>query len=173
MPATDEQYSDNNHLRTTKPLEVEYPSHQQSNANQPPLVGQNDSPPSKNTRAARHSKLCTAMDISGVKLTARQASAWSFPMQFITGFAGSVLDGETGELLEYWHLIKRPRYKDDWGYSFGNEVGRLCQGIPGQNDGTNTMFFIEKDEVSWDRKKDVTYGKIVCNVRPQKDEVNQ
>jgi hypothetical protein len=34
-------------------------------------------------------------------------------------------------------------------------------------------FFIEKDEVPWDRKKDVTYGKIVCNVRPQKDEVNR
>ena len=144
MPATYEQYYGNDNFRTTKPLRVEYPSHRQSNTNQSPLVSQDDSPLSRNARAARHIKLCTAMDISGVKLTARQASARSFPMQFITDFAGSVLDGETGELLEYQHLIKRPKYKDNWGYSFGNKVGRPCQGIPGRNDGTNTMFFSSK-----------------------------
>ena len=60
--------------------------------------------------------------------------------------------------MEHRHLMKRPKYKDDWSYSFGNEVGRLYQGMPGQNDGTNTMFFTEKDEVPSDRKKDVTYG---------------
>ena len=34
-------------------------------------------------------------------------------------------------------------------------------------------FFIEKDEVPWDRKKDATYGQIICNVLPQKDGVNR
>ena len=97
MPATNGRDFGDDDLRTTKPPEVEYPSHYQSKANQPPLVSQDDSPPSRNTRAARHNKLCTAMDILGVKLTARQASARSFPMQFITDFAGSMLDGETGE----------------------------------------------------------------------------
>ena len=104
------------------------------------------------------------MDISGVKVTARQAAARRYPLQFITDFAGAVLDGETGKLLEYRHLIKQPKYKEEWGYSFGNEIGRLCQGMPGQNDGTNTMFFIAKNEVPSDRKKDVTYGRICCNV---------
>ena len=39
------------------------------------------------------------MYISGVKLTARQVAARSFPMQFITDFSGDDLDGETGEFL--------------------------------------------------------------------------
>ena len=84
-----------------------------------------------------------------------------------------MLDGNIGELLEYRHLIKRPKYKDDWGYSFGNEIGRLAQGMPGRNNGTNTLFFIDRNEVPADRWKDVTYGKIVCNVRPQKEETNR
>ena len=113
------------------------------------------------------------MDTSGVKLIARQAAARSFPMQFITDFAGAVLDGETGELLEYFHLMKRPKYKDDWGYLFRNEVGRLFQGMHGRNDGTNTIFFYRKGWISWGRKKGVTYGKIMFNVWPQKDEVNR
>ena len=66
--------------------------------------------------------------------------------------------------------MKRPKYKDDWSYSFGNEVGRLYQGMPGQNDGTNTMFFTEKDDVPWDRKKDATYSNFfsLCDRRRMK-----
>ena len=94
-------------------------------------------------------------------------------MGFLTNFSGSVLDGETCELLEYRHLIKSPKYKDDWGFSFGKKLGRLAQGMPRHNNGTNNLFFINKDEVPANRYKDITYGKIVCNVRPQKDEVNR
>ena len=46
-----------------------------------------------------------------------------------------MLDEKTGELLEYRHLIKRPKHKKTWGYSFGNEIGRLAQGMPGRNIG--------------------------------------
>ena len=94
-------------------------------------------------------------------------------MQFLADFAGAVLDDETGELLEYRHLIKRPKYKKDWGFSFGNEIGRLAQGMPGRNTGTNTIFFIHKKEVPDNRWKDVAYSRIVCNVRPHKEEVNR
>ena len=45
--------------------------------------------------------------------------------------------------------------------------------MPGQNDGTNIIFFIHKGEVPIERWKDVTNGRIVCNVRPQKKEVNR
>ena len=93
--------------------------------------------------------------------------------KFIVDYVASVLDGNTGELLEYRHLIKKPEYKKEWRFSFGNEIGRLAQGMPGRNDGTNTLFFIHKHEVPPDRWKDVTYGRIVCNVRPQKAETNR
>ena len=45
--------------------------------------------------------------------------------------------------------------------------------MPGRNDGTNTIFFIRKGEIPPDRWKDVSYTRIVCNVRPQKNEVNR
>ena len=80
---------------------------------------------------------------------------------------------KSGELLEYRHLIKMPEYKVEWGYSFGNEIGRLVQGMLGRNKGTNTMFFINKYEVPPDQWKDMTYARIVCNVHPQKEETNR
>ena len=93
-------------------------------------------------------------------------------MKFLTDYAAAVLD-KSGELLEYRHLIKRPEYKEQWGYSFGNKIGCLAQGMPGRNKGTNTIFFINKHEVPPDRWKDMTYAIIICNVRPQKEETNR
>ena len=93
-------------------------------------------------------------------------------MKFLTNYAASVLD-KSGKLLEYRHLIKRTEYKEEWGYSFGNKIGRLAQEIPGRNKGMNTIFFINKHEVPPDRWKDMTYARIVCNVSPQTEETNQ
>ena len=75
--------------------------------------------------------------------------------------AGAVLDQETGEMLEYRHLLQRPKYKKDWMYSFGNKIGRLAQGMPGRNEGTSTFYFIPKNDVPDERWKDVTHGTIV------------
>ena len=43
----------------------------------------------------------------------------------------------------------------------------------GRTDGTNTMLFIDKSQVPSDRWKDMTNIRLVCNVRPQKSEVNR
>ena len=83
------------------------------------------------------------------------------------------MDRDTGELLEHRHLIKHPKFKDDWQYYFGNEVGRLAQGMPGRNSGTNTIYFINKAPIPVDKWRDVAYSRIVCNVRPQKEETNR
>ena len=94
-------------------------------------------------------------------------------MKFLADFPGDVLDNETGELLEYCHLIKRPKYKKYWGYSFGNDIGRLAKGMTDQNNGTDTIFLIRKSEIPNERWKDVSYSRIVCNERPQKEEFNR
>ena len=39
----------------------------------------------------------------------------------------------------------------------------LHQGLPVVIDGTDTFYFINKNEVPFDRYKDVTYGQIVCH----------
>ena len=40
--------------------------------------------------------------------------------------------------------------------------------MPGRNKGTNTMFFIRKNQVPRDRSKDVTYVLITTLVQPEK-----
>ena len=41
----------------------------------------------------------------------------------------TVIDKETGNSLEYRHLIKHPKYKEVWTRSYANELGRLTNGI--------------------------------------------
>ena len=60
-------------------------------------------------------------------------------------------------------------HKDTWSTSYANELGRLTQGIR-DIPGTNTMFFIHKSDIPEDRRKDITYGRIVVVLRPQKKE---
>ncbi len=87
--------------------------------------------------------------------------------------ANSVI-GEGGKLLEYKQLIANPKTRAKWTHSYGNKIGRLTQGMPGCNTGTNTIIFIKKDQVPEARAKDVTYGLITCLVRPEKlDEPNR
>ena len=119
--------------------------------------------PATRTRArtaTRHSTQDLLLHIANAgreaKVTAKSAASKKFPIQFLCDYAGAVLDGDTGELLEYRHLITRPKYKQAWGTSFGNEIGRLAQGMPGRVEGTDTMFFVEKNKVPQDRWKDMT-----------------
>jgi hypothetical protein len=90
-----------------------------------------------------------------------------------TDAINAILDPATGKLLEYRHLIKDPEHKEVWGKSYGNEIGRLFQGMPGRVEGTDTAFFINSNEIPADRWKDVTYGRIVTAYRPDKKEPNR
>ncbi len=56
------------------------------------------------------------------------------------------------------------------GTASGNEIGRLAQGMPGHVEGTNTIFFITKDQIPQNRFRDVTYGKFVVDYRENKEE---
>jgi len=85
-----------------------------------------------------------------------------------SNFIGAVIDDDTGAALEYRHLIKSEKYSGIWERSFANELGRLFQGIR-DIPGTDTCFFIRKSQVP--KHKRATYGRIVCNVRPQKEEI--
>jgi hypothetical protein len=77
--------------------------------------------------------------------------------------------GKSGEMLECHHLIANPETRKTWMHSYGNKIGRLAQGMPGRNIGTNTIFFIKKDQVSKDRTKGIIYGLITVLIRPEKN----
>jgi hypothetical protein len=103
------------------------------------------------------------MEIPGhqAPFTPAQATSREYPLQFLCNFAYTVLDDDTGDQLEYCHLIKHPRYKDTWSQSFGKEIRCLATT-------TETFFFINKQEIPNERKGDVTYGRIVCVYRDGK-----
>jgi hypothetical protein len=69
--------------------------------------------------------------------------------------------------MEYMALMKDTRLQPLWTRGFGNECGRLFQGIR-DIPGTNTCSFIKLTNIPKDRK--ITYGKIVCDYKPHKKE---
>jgi hypothetical protein len=81
--------------------------------------------------------------------------------------ANSVI-GKQGELLEYQHLIANLKTRATWTHSYGNKLGWLAQGMPGQVTGTDSTFFIPKDKAPQARAKDVTYGLVTCLIRLEK-----
>ena len=88
--------------------------------------------------------------------------------------AAPVLDVDTGKLLEYRALLKHPKFMAAWSTSAAHKFGRLAQGVSGQVQGTDTIQFIYKNEVPMDRFKDVTYLRMVCQVRTEKkDQIKQ
>jgi hypothetical protein len=83
------------------------------------------------------------------------------PIQFLWDFANAILDKDTGDLLEYHHLIKHSKYRNTWSQSFGKEIRCLTTTA-------ETIFFINKHQILKDRQGDVTYGRIVCDLHEGK-----
>ena len=70
------------------------------------------------------------------------------------------MDEETGDMLEYRHLVKIPKYREVWSKAFGKEIRRLAQGLSGTVEGTNTLFFVPFDKVPKHERKNITYARI-------------
>jgi hypothetical protein len=81
--------------------------------------------------------------------------------------ASAVVHPITGKEMEYMALMKDPRLQPLWKRGFGNECGRLFQGIR-DIPGTDTCFFIKLTNIPKDRN--ITCGKIVCDYKPHKME---
>jgi hypothetical protein len=81
--------------------------------------------------------------------------------------ANAVINHVIRKEMEYIALMKHPRLQPLWKRGFGNECGRLFQGIRDIR-GTDTCFFIKLTNVPKDIK--ITYGKIVCDYKPHKKE---
>jgi hypothetical protein len=69
--------------------------------------------------------------------------------------------------MEYSDLMKDPRLQPLWTRVFGNECGRLFQGIR-DIPGTDTCLFIKLKNIPKDRN--ITYSKMVCDYKPHKKE---
>ena len=71
--------------------------------------------PSRNTSSQRRTLtqevIYSCMNITSTPETPRNLAAQKFLMKLLCEIAGAVLDGSTGELLEYWHLRINPQYR--------------------------------------------------------------
>ena len=81
-----------------------------------------------------------------------------------------IMNAESGKVLNYRQLMQSKKHKETWSISSANEFGRLANGVGGRVKGTNTIKFIHRCDVPNKRMKDVTYGKFVCMIRPEKKE---
>ena len=81
----------------------------------------------------------------------------------------AVMDADTGNLLNYRQLMKDLKYKKNWSTSSANEFGRLANGSGKQiKNITNKITFIRRKAIPNNCKKDVTYGKLIFSMRPEK-----
>ena len=84
------------------------------------------------------------------------------------------MDEETGRMINYKQLMRYLKYKKHWITLSANDFGCLANGVGRRiRNPTNTIKFIRKKDVPIARRKDVTYGYFVCNVRNEKAEKNR
>ena len=97
-----------------------------------------------------------------------------YPTRFSLEHHVNAIISDDGRSMEYRDLIKDPNTKDIWSNSMCNEIGRLAQGRTSTGlKGTNTFEFIPFHEIPAERKKDITYARVVVDYRPQKAEPNR
>ena len=126
-----------------------------------------DTTPASNTRHQRRLRTITQdcafhLTEATSQFNPQQARSRQYPLQFLIDWAQPVLDDNTGDLLEYRHLRKHPQHKVVWTSSFGKEIRRLAATT------TDTVGFKSKTEIPTERRKDITYGRIVCTYRSEK-----
>jgi hypothetical protein len=76
----------------------------------------------------------------------------------------------TSKEMQYKDLMKDPELGPLFEIGLSNKLGRICQGIR-DIDETNTAFFVDLANIPKDRK--ITYGKLVCDFKPNKTEKNR
>jgi hypothetical protein len=62
-----------------------------------------------------------------------------------------IFDKELGKMLKYQKLITHLKYRKAWTHSSANEFGRLAQGVGSRNEGTNTIVFVQKNDIPADQ----------------------
>ena len=97
-----------------------------------------------------------------------------YPTRYSLSQQMNAIIGENGQSLEYRDLIKNPTTQATWANSMCNEIGRLAQGRKSTGlKGTDTFHFIPFSDIPQDRRKDITYARVVVDYRPQKAEPNR
>ncbi len=97
------------------------------------------------------------------------------PVIDIEEYCCSIVHPITKEMItQYRRLMKEPLLKDLWTKAMSKELHQLAQGCPGITKGTNTIFYLSHAEIlSIPKDRTGTYGRIVIDHRPQKEDPNR
>jgi hypothetical protein len=85
--------------------------------------------------------------------------------------ANAVINQDTGASLEYRQLIQDETTFPIWNKASANEFGSLSQGVVGQIEVSNTIFFIPRQAIP--KGKIVTYGRFVVYIHLHKSETHR
>jgi hypothetical protein len=75
--------------------------------------------------------MLTVMQLTSPVLNPKRLASRKYPLEMLCEFANAVMDDETGDMLEYRQLIKRPKFRETWSKAFSKEIDRLAQGQKG------------------------------------------
>ena len=116
------------------------------------------------------------MEASGIYTPAslKEIALTFTPPCDIEEMANGVVHPITQETMtKYGAIIKVPELRDVWLKAMCKELGRIAQGW-GDTKGTDTVRFMTHDEIAKIPKdRVVTYTRIVCDYRPQKEDPNR
>ena len=62
---------------------------------------------------------CCQMSQTSYQIDPKKSASRKYPLQLFCELTRAVLDEDTGDLLEYRHLVKHPKHKKVWGGAFG------------------------------------------------------
>jgi len=122
----------------------------------------------RSRKAAAKAKTAHANAVKGSPITKEALD--DIANQTYFALHGTAINPDTGRIAEYQELAQCSDGAH-WSNSMADEFGRLCQGRGKDSHmptGTNTMFFVNVKDIPKDRV--ITYARIVCADRPEKDE---
>jgi hypothetical protein len=109
----------------------------------------------------------TYIEVTQTRLQPARLAQQKFSMVMLN----AVLNNNTGKLMEMRHLLRNPKYTKLWGKLCTKELGWLAQGVSGTK-GTDTIVLIRYNKIPLDRRRHITYGKMVVTYQPEKDNPN-
>jgi len=108
----------------------EEPNYVTDDEEEPPIRPAHNTRARKQAREVTQEAMLSVVELSDCAVSPQNLASRKFPMKLLCEIANAIMD-ESGEMLEYRHLMARPQYRQIWGRSFGNEIGRLTQGMEG------------------------------------------
>ena len=123
-PAPTFRYS-NNEPTTKTPVITQ---NKDDKEDEPPVTNYTSKLRSQSTQTMTDKWLYSMIEFHGITttitntVTPRMTASQKYPMQFLCNYVNAVIDNETGEIMEYRHLLKDPKHRERWQRLFSKEI---------------------------------------------------